>query len=62
MFVWINRCSGCVKCLVCFVGLNDASVAGETRARTGNLAQVSLAEARLNHFRGRSPRQPAHCF
>ncbi|QCE03234.1 S-adenosyl-L-methionine-dependent methyltransferase [Vigna unguiculata] len=48
--------------LTLFPGLNDASVAGETRARTGNLAQASLAEARPNHFRGRSPRRPANYF
>jgi len=47
---------------VCFAGLKDASAAGENRARTGNLAQVSLAEARPNHFRERSPRRPAHYF
>jgi len=51
-----------VGCFVCFVGLDDESVAGETRARTDNLAQASLEEARPNLFREKSPRRPAHQF
>ena len=47
---------------MCFVGLNDESVAGETRARTDNLTQASLEEARPNLFREKSPRRPAHYF
>ncbi|QCD88163.1 hypothetical protein DEO72_LG3g2705 [Vigna unguiculata] len=35
---------------------------GETRARTDNLAQASLEEARPNLFREKSPRRPAHYF
>jgi len=50
----LNRCSGCVACFVCLVGRDDESVAGESRAKTDNLAQAS--RIRLSELDEGSPK------
>ena len=57
MFVWINHYFWCVEYFVWLVGLENTSVVGEIRARTGNLAQAS--RTRLRESDGGSPRPSA---